>query len=186
MERETMKVTAQQLVDELLVMRCQDGDADAMRELVSRWQRPLWRYAYRLTGREDAAWDAVQDAWLAVIRGLRRLDDPRRFRQWAYRIVTNKAADWIRKRQRRRKFRKGLEAAPPPAAADNGAAEDVRAALRLLPRRQRVLLTLRYLEGLNVGEIASVLRVPTGTVKSRLHGARKELKRLLRPRSGAR
>ena len=181
-----MRVTTQQLVDELLVMRCQDGDADAMRELVSRWQRPLWRYAYRLTGREEAAWDAIQDAWLAVIRGLRRLDDPRRFRQWVYRIVTNKAADWIRKRRRHRKFGEHLDADPPAAAAaDDAAAEDVRAALRLLPRRQRVVLSLRYLEGFNVGEIASVLRVPAGTVKSRLHGARKELKRLLRRRDGA-
>jgi RNA polymerase sigma factor (sigma-70 family) len=88
----------EQLVDELLVMKCQDGDAGAMDRLVCCWQKRLWRYAYRLTDSPEAAWEVTQESWLGIIRGLSRLHDPARFRPWAYRIVTNKANDWLRKK----------------------------------------------------------------------------------------
>jgi RNA polymerase sigma-70 factor (ECF subfamily) len=169
-----------QPADELLVLRCQDGEAEALAELVSRWHRPLWRHAYRLTGREEAAWEVAQEAWLSIVRGLRRLDDPARFRPWAYRIVTHKASDWIRKHQRMRQRRRGLDTQMPAAAdvKDDQPLEDLHAALRRLGARQRVILSLRYLEELSVAEIAAILSIPAGTVKSRLHAAREELKRI--------
>jgi len=169
----------EQLADELLVMRCQDGEADAMAELVRRWQRRLWRHACRMTGRQDAAWEVAQEAWLAIVRGIGRLHDPARFPAWAYRIVTNKAADWVARRRRRRDTQRELPpeapAADPPG--EDGPRDDLQAALRRLPTRQRAILSLHYLEGLSVAEIASALSVPPGTVKSRLHQARNELKR---------
>ena len=174
-----MKSPTEQLVDELLVMRCQDGDAEAMNALVSRWQRKLWRHARRLTGREDAAWEVLQDAWLGIIRGLRRLDDAARFRPWAYRIVTNKAADWIKKHRRRREKRQELPEAIPAVETDASAdAEEMQVALSKLPIPQAVVLSLHYLENFSVAEIAITLKVPEGTVKSRLHNARGELRRL--------
>ena len=69
--------------DELLVLRSQDGDRGALDELVNRWQGRFFRHACRLTANPDSARDAVQEAWIAIVRGLRRLDDPARFGPWA-------------------------------------------------------------------------------------------------------
>ena len=167
------------VLDELLVLRCQDGETDAFEELFDHWQRKLLRHAVHLTGDADGASDVVQEAWFAIVRGIGRIDDPARFPSWAHRIVTHKAADWIRKRQRRRAAEEVLE--PPTAAADR-ANDDVgalRVALRNLPRDSRVVLSLHYLDGLGVREIAQALGIPAGTVKSRLFKARNKLKQVL-------
>ena len=178
-----MKKPTEQLVDELLVMRCQDGDAEAMEALVGRWQRKLWRHALRLTGRRDAAWEVVQDAWLGIIRGLRRLDDAARFRPWAYRIVSNKAADWIKKHRRLREKQQELPDSIPAAPGESRQdAEEMRLVLSKLPTSHGVVLSLRYLENFSIAEIAITLKVPEGTVKSRLHNARNELKSLWQKR----
>ena len=81
------------LNDELLVLRCQEGDTEAFELLVGRWQGRLWRHAWRLTGDENAAWDALQEAWIGISRGLVRLADAVAFPAWAYRIVSNKCRD---------------------------------------------------------------------------------------------
>lgn len=167
---------SEQLVDELLVMDAQRGRVHAMEMLVSRWQQRLWRYARRLTGDTEAAWDVTQEAWLGIVRGIGRLGDPARFRAWAFRIVTNKANDWLRKTAR---------AAPRPAdpavracQEGNGTTDDLHRILRRLPERSRTVLTLYYLEEFPLSDVARILRVPKGTVKSRLHKARAEFKRL--------
>lgn len=174
-----MRSATEQLVDELLVLRCQEGEPEAMAALAGRWQKRLWQYAYRLTARSDAAWDVVQEAWVAMIRGLRKLDDPARFRGWAYRIVTHKAADWVRRHQRRREEPRDL--AHVPHAGDGHVAQsdrhvDLHAVLGRLAHPHRIVLCLRYLAELPVAEIARVLAVPAGTVKSRLHHARQAFK----------
>ncbi len=179
-----MSKATRQLQDELLVLMAQDGEAAAWDELVSRWQKPLWRHACRLTGRAEAAWDVMQDAWLAMVRGLGRLDDPRRFRAWAYRITTRRAVDWVRRRQRDRHGQDHLEQAQqlsdsPDEIAATDSAHDVRAALAKIPDNYRIVLTLYYLDELSVHEIADVLSIPAGTVKSRLHHGRDELRRHL-------
>lgn len=84
---------ADDVYDELLVLRCQEGDQDALDELVARWQRRLFDHARRLTQQTDAAWDVVQEAWMAIVRGIGRLQDPASFRPWAYRIVTFKCTE---------------------------------------------------------------------------------------------
>jgi RNA polymerase sigma-70 factor (ECF subfamily) len=176
-----MKRAAQDVVDELLVMRCQDGDAEALDMLVGRWQKRLWRHAFRLTGREDAAWEVLQEAWLGIVRGIGRLADPACFRRWAYRIVTHKATDWIRRRRRG----EGNVAAPvAPVPADADAATDMQTVLASLPPEQRALVSLRYLEELSVIEIAEILDIAAGTVKSRLHDARAALRRAWQRSSG--
>ena len=95
-----MKDERSSVEDQLLVMDAQDGDAEAMDKLVSRWQKPLWQHAHRLTCDSQAAWDITQQAWLGIIKGLRKLNDPANFRAWAYRITTNKSIDWIKRRKR--------------------------------------------------------------------------------------
>jgi len=170
---------SEQIVDEILVMDCQSGRSEALDLLVSRWQKRLWRYACRLTGDAEAAWEVTQESWLGIVRGIRRLNDPARFRPWAYRIVTNKANDWIKRKVRR--SASDLEDPVDRPARDgqqtSETSADLEAILGRLPERSRTVMTLYYLEELDVTEIAGILRVPAGTVKSRLHTARAEFKR---------
>jgi len=174
-----MNDSREQLVDELLVMDCQDGSRRAMEKLVARWQKRLWRYALRLTGDREAAWDVTQESWLAIVRGISRLHDPARFASWAYQIVTNKANDRIGRNARARRL--------PPDLDLEGGRSDEQAAIEaadlqsVLPRlsdASRTVLTLHYLEGFGLADIAGILHVPQGTVKSRLHAARNELRTL--------
>lgn len=175
----------QRILEELLVLRAQDGDESAWRDLVQSWNSRLFAHAVTLLGDPEAAQDAVQDAWVAAFRGIRRLEDPARFRSWVMRIVSNKCADIIRRAQRRRTAtRKLAEDANPTVdpkvfANDGDEIEALRLGLRQLPPARRALLTMLYLRSMSVAEIAVVLDVPTGTVKSRLHHAREHLREVL-------
>ena len=167
---------------------CQEGDVAAFEELVGRWQERLWRHAWRLTGDEEAAWDALQEAWIAVSRGIGRLDDASAFPAWAYRITSNKCRDWIRRESRRHGAMTAHEWTAEPVTADDlserqaeteqalGLAE----ALARLPGRDRSILHLRYVEGFDLSEIAAILEIPAGTVKSRLYHARARLRKMMK------
>ena len=180
-----MPTTTDHVYDELLVLRCQEGDHDAFDELVSRWQQRLAHHARRLLNHRDAAGDVLQEAWMAIVRGIGRLDDPASFRQWAYRIVTHKCTDWIRRQQRRRRLSESVAresagaVAEPAVDTGEGDVERLRGALRALPGDRQALLSLHYLEGASVAEIAGILDIPEGTVKSRLYHARHHLKDVL-------
>jgi len=178
-----MRRTHEDIQDELLVLQCQEGDSDALQTLIARWQPRLMRLAWRLTRQREAASDIVQDAWLAIVRGVRRLDDPARFRPWAFRIVRNKSADWLRRRAVQRGAAETLEReAAQKAPGDAHHTDDVatlRRAMEQLPEEQRAILSLHYSEQMSVDQIAAVLDVPVGTVKSRLFHARHRLKEAL-------
>ena len=165
-----------------LVMAVQDGDEAALRLLFSTWNRRFLAHAARLSGERDAAVDIVQEAWLSMIPSLARLNDPGRFRAWAYRIVTNKSADWVRQRVRERKMMTDLSAeielgaATAPDLEALSEAQRLRQLVAALPFGQRALLILYYVEGFTLTEIAEALSIKTGTVKSRLHFARQSLR----------
>ncbi len=170
-----MKEERSSVEDQLLVMDAQDGDAKAMEKLVSRWQKRLWQHAFRMTGDNQAAWDVTQQSWLGIIRGLRKLHDPAKFKAWAYKITTNKSIDWIKKR----KASKQISLEEGQVHQDQEQKDiGVRELLEKLDMRKKVILSLYYFEQLSVSEISVVLSIPKGTVKSRLANARKELKKL--------
>ena len=177
-----MNKARERVIDELLVTRCQEGCRESFDLLARRWQRRLWRYARRLTGHDDAAWDVMQEAWMAMLRQIRKLNDPAWFAVWAHRIVRNKCADHVRRSGRQRKLAEALtqqrrvDEDPPRKSPGYAVAE----ALRQLPPDRKELLTLRYGQELNILEIAVILGIPTGTVKSRLHHAREEIKNILK------
>lgn len=178
-----MERNDEQVLDELLVLDCQTGDLDALKQLVDRWQPRLLRYAFRLTHSQDAAPDIVQEAWMAIVKGLAKLDDPARFRPWAYRITTRKSVDWIHRQQRKRSLEQIVAAEPSSDGTtshpndSNGDLGRLQDALAVLPEEERRLLLLHYVECLAIGEIAEVLAIPAGTVKSRLFHCRKKLKK---------
>jgi RNA polymerase sigma-70 factor (ECF subfamily) len=165
----------EQLVDEILVMDCQSGSVKAMEMLVCRWQKRLWKYACDMTGDTEAAWDITQESWLGIIKGLRKLHDPANFRAWAYRITTYKSIDWIRKNRTVKKVEfDEIQGHQHKDEHDAG----IKELLEKLDVKKRAVLNLYYFEQLSIPEISIALKIPNGTVKSRLHGARKELKEL--------
>ena len=171
----------QHIRDGLLVLRCQQGDGTAFADLVERWQERLWRHAYRLTTSQDAAADIVQDSWMAVVSGIGRLQDADAFPAWVFRIVTNKSRDWVRKQQRRRwlhdLLRRHAATRPPALPREDVRADSLQAALAQLPLKQRALINLYYQEGFTTQEVADILGIPRGTVKSRLYHARDAIRR---------
>lgn len=168
-----------ELLDGMLVLRCQSGDSDALEHLVKRWQDRLWRHARRLTGDEDAAWDVLQETWLGVARRIQGLNDPDSFPAWIYQVVSNKCRDWIRRESRRRKVQDAfsemrlMEAGNALDSAKQAAS--LKEALEQLASADRTILSLHYEEDFDLGEIAAILSIPVGTVKSRLYYARQRL-----------
>ena len=173
----------EQILDELLVIESQRGSSEAFERLALRWQPRMLRLARRLTDSPESG-EVVQDAWLAVVRGLRQLDDPARFGTWALRIVAHKSTDWIRQRQKSRSLaaKVAREPEPPPAPAAwkridrSRAITKLRRALEELSASHRTVLELFYLRSLPVRSIADRLEISPGTVKSRLFHARKMLR----------
>ncbi len=166
------------LEDQLLVMDAQDGIATAMETLVKRWQQRLWRHAHRLTGDREAAWDVTQSAWYDIIRRLGKLHDPASFPAWAYKITTCKSIDWIKKKKRNKSVPiENVET----MAADSKPTSELGELIAKLDIDKRAVLSLYYFEELSIAEISEILKIPTGTVKSRLHTARNELKKRMNP-----
>jgi len=170
-----MQSPKEQIIDELLVLDAQSGNSKAMEALVSRWQKRLWHHAYRLTSDNQAAWDVTQQSWIGIIKGLRKLNDPASFKAWAYRITTNKSINWIKKNKAAKHISiDQLGDVQLKEIKEHG----VKELLEKLDIRKKTVLMLHYFEQLTIPDISVVLNVPKGTVKSRLHNARKELKEL--------
>lgn len=173
-----------QIKNEWLVLRCQDGDPDAFEDLVRKWQEPLWRYARRITGSEDAAWDVLQETWIAVSKGIRRLEDAAAFPAWVYRIASNKSRDWVRRESRRRQAHRDYAGEhsdstfQEPKGHPRAASMDE--ILGGLPKQAQLILQLRYEQEFDTREIADILSIPEGTVKSRLYHARQRLRKHLK------
>lgn len=175
--------TDSSIYEELLVLRAQVGEQDALNALVAHWHVRLTRYAKHLTGDADGAAEVMQEVWLSVVRSLHRLEAPSHFRPWVYRIVSNKCTDWIRHRVRRRGVTQSLTADDIAVESADADTKDeirvLRAAIARLPADKRAMLSMFYVDDLSIREIAEVLEVPQGTVKSRLFNARHQLKQIL-------
>jgi RNA polymerase sigma factor (sigma-70 family) len=169
--------------DELLVLRCQEGDAEAFEALVDRWQERLWRHARRLTGEDAAAWDVLQDSWMGICKSFGQLAEVEFFPAWAYQIVSNKCRDWIRRERRQSEvtalYGEQLQSEERQAADLRQQSADLKEVLEHLPGPVRAILSLRYEEGFDTVEIAAILDIPEGTVKSRLFHARQKLSKYL-------
>jgi RNA polymerase sigma-70 factor (ECF subfamily) len=181
--------------DEDLVRRFLSGDRAAFAALVERHERRVYNLALRMTGREEDARDATQDAFLTVLRKLSSFRGESAFTTWLHRVAVNACYDLLRKRQRQPLLeRAGAEdrpAAEPPPIPDHAEASDlsidVQRALLEVPYDFRVVMILHDLRDLPQEEVAQILGVPVGTVKSRLHRGRIALARALGvPRSGER
>jgi len=171
------------LEDEWIAVRCQLGERAAFDELIQRWHGPIWEYVRHLSD-DDAAQDIAQDIWLRVLRGIGRLRDPAKLRAWLFGIAHRTWIDTLRS-----KYavvgadidEVDRQEPPDPMALDELEEEltAVEQELARLPAIEREALTLFYLRELSLQEIAQALDIPVGTVKSRLHRARRMLRREL-------
>ncbi len=180
-----MQSRREQLENELLVLRCRQGDDEAFGELVKRWQERLWQYAYRLILSDAAAYDIVQETWCAVVKNLHKLDDVSVFPSWLYRIHHRKCVDWLRKEKHRTLKARMLtdDACTAPDRQHNPNEDLLEIAIRKLSPDRKALIGLRYKEGFSTEEIAGILKIPKGTVQSRLHRTITELRTLVEQES---
>ena len=180
-----MDTQARRTHDEWIALRCRLGEPEAFAELVRELERPLLYYAAKLLGNEDVAFDVLQEVWLTAFRAIRRLEDPRTVRPWLYRITHDRAIDRIRRdRSRGRAERARAESMSGELDEEPSFdAEDAQALHRALDRlglNHREVLVLHFLDDLSIAEIAEIIGEPAGTVKSRIHYAKRALKQALR------
>lgn len=168
---------------ELLCMRCQRGDRKAWEELVAHWERPLFYYVRRMARSEEDALQILQDTWLRVFSSLPSLTDPARLAAWLYTITRRVVLRYIGEFGDERLAQADVSAQQDMRRDSGGEvdeeAEAVHWGLAQLAPVQREVLVLFYLEDLSLTEMAEVLAIPVGTVKSRLNKARGELKAVL-------
>jgi RNA polymerase sigma-70 factor (ECF subfamily) len=174
-----MKFEQKHILDELLVMRTQNGDMQAFSLLVKRWQPALLSQAHRLTRDDEASLDIAQETWRAIANGIYRLKSPSAFKTWSFRIVSNKSVNWIREQQKQRQILEGNNVdliAQDEPGNDSENIELIKKALNELPIKSKTILSMFYVDEHSVKEIAKILSLSEGTVKSRLFYARKALK----------
>ena len=174
----------------------------AFEELVVRHQTRIYRVAYRLTGNHDDAEDLAQEAIIEAFRAFDRYQPGTYFDRWLYRIMSRTFIDVVRRRNRRPVVSLDAPAGPggdPLVTLLGDSSQDpqqmtetmdldgaIQAALDGLPEEFRTAVVLVDIEGLSYDEVASALRCPVGTVRSRLHRARQILRAALGPCLGAR
>ena len=175
-----MTDAAGRLYERLLVVRCQVGDEAAFREVVEAYG-PRLRYFLRKTlGGSGDVEDVLQEVWCDVVRGVPRLVDPGAFPAWLYRVARDRAFRQLRRRRGPSRLIEEVDVAD--EADDDFSAEDagrVHAALDGLAPEHREVLVLRFLEEMDYESIAGVVGCRVGTVRSRLHYAKRALRRAL-------
>lgn len=162
------------------------GDGEAFGRLAERHGLAARRVAMAVLRNQEEADDAVQDGLLAAWRAIGRFDPSRPFRPWLMRIVSNAALDAVRRRQVRRTEEipaavESRDVLPDRATEHSLIRETLDAALAELPERQRIAVVLFDVEGYGHADIAEVLQVPEGTVRSYVFHARRTLRKTLAP-----
>ena len=179
-----------------LIKRCKQGDRSAFNELVTEYQSRVVNIAYGMLSDSDDALDAAQEVFIRVYKGIGEFQEKSSFNTWLYRITSNVCADILRKRQKN-----GRVISIDQSGTDDGAEtvmnirdnaptpeerveiteqhKAVREAMAEIKDEYREVLTLFDVQGLSYKTISEILKVPEGTVKSRLNRARVSLKKIL-------
>lgn len=175
--------------DRQLILQLQAGSLDALGTLYDRHRKMVYRTALGISSDPEAAADLLQDVFLRLHRFAGRIDPERPLEPWLYRVTANLSYTWVKRRHRwfspieeiaewlvSNKKRE----APQQVAEMDEESRQIQQAIAALPLTQRVVVVLYYINDLALQEIAEILDVPEGTVKSRLHYGRKALKKHLK------
>ncbi len=176
--------------DQPLIAECLKGRSAAFGELVTRYQDRLYNTVFRMTANAEDARDVVQEAFLSAYQSLESFKGDSLFFTWLYRIAINAAISYKRKQRGHLRFHSGADGAvEPPAPAESTRperllemAEDekrVHEALSSLSPDHRTVLIMKDMDGQKYEDMARTLKVPIGTIRSRLHRARLELRDIL-------
>lgn len=168
--------------DRDLIAKARRGNVDAYNLLVSRWEKRIFNYVFRLVGGREDAQDLTQETFLKAYQNLKKLDDAGRFAPWLFRIAHNEAYSLLRKHRPESEMpadigHQGLQGRLYPVELKLA----VRSALERLSADQREAVVLKIYQGFKFEEMAEVLDCPVSTVKSRLYTALDLLKTTLAP-----
>ena len=184
------------LEPEELITRAKAGDEQALEQVFNTYRNQVFSLAYRVTGNQSDAEDVCQEVFIQVVRKIGSFEGRSSFSTWLYRITINRARDHLRRKKRtpetlgQESWTEEMEANPlsgagtptPEAKAIAGDAQElVQDALMQLPFTLRAPLVLHEIEGFEYREVARLLRLPVGTVKSRIFRGRLKLAELLEP-----
>lgn len=176
--------------DAILVRRTLVGDKRAYDVLVDRYYRPVYSVAYRMLNNCDDARDIVQEAFVRAYNSLERFRADANFQTWLFKIASNLCIDLIRSRRSKHAESLEEEINDPPAprqfqpedvVIQGAVSEVVQQAILELPERYRRAVILRHMVGMSIDEIAEMLSIPSGTVKTHLYRARAILRDRLGP-----
>ena len=164
--------------DSEAIKRCQQGDREAFRHLVERYQKRAVAHAVAILFDRDDAEDAVQEAFIDAFQAIGRFDTSRTFYQWFYVLLRNRCYKLTAKRRPTENVDDVQLLASQPGTVDETRLA-LEKALRSLTHEEREIVTLKYFSGLSYDELATHLQIPRGTVMSRLFNARQRLQRKL-------
>jgi RNA polymerase sigma-70 factor, ECF subfamily len=191
-------VNATLVSDHELVSRAQQGSEKAYRELLGRYQRPVFSIIYRMIRDREQAEDLAQETFVRVFNHIDRYDPRYKFSSWIFKIATNLTIDWIRRKELNTVSIDGSRNAVTPdqieatsitiASPDENPeelleakqlGEEIEEAIGKLRPEYRAAILLRHVEGREYQEIAEILALPLGTVKTYIHRGRNELREQL-------
>jgi RNA polymerase sigma-70 factor, ECF subfamily len=186
---------ATQLTDQELVTRAQAGSEAAYRELLGRYQRPVFSLIYRMVRDREQAEDLAQETFVKVFNNITRYDPRYKFSSWIFKIASNLTIDTLRKKEpatvsldgsrnastaeeaeATRITVESREATPEEFVESKELGAEIERAIGVLRPEYRTAILLRHVEGRAYEEIAEIMEVPLGTVKTYIHRARSELR----------
>ena len=171
------------LEDSQVIDMVRKGNTDSFADIIERYQSPVFRYLYRLTGNYETALDLRQDTFLRAYKGIIKDEVKVSFKAWLYRIATNNALQFLRRKRvisfvSLKHASEEDTAGPGDPAAAIGEKADVREALVRVPREQRVCMVLHFVEGFKYREIAETLGISEEAVRKRVARGSEEFRRL--------
>jgi len=173
--------------DIMLVARAKRGDSQAFESLVRKYQKPIYYLCHRMTGAHQSADDLSQDTFIKAYLSLHTFNEGMNFFSWIRRIAVNSAINFLKKRKREKPLgEREMRVTDAPDASRQELPQDtlqkkqmekkLKKALSELPGEQRVIFVLKVYENQSYEQIANMLKIPHGTVMSRLSRARQKLK----------
>jgi len=160
--------------DEIAIEKCRNGEREAFRHLVEKYQRQAISHATAILGSREDALDAAQEAFIDAFRAVKQFDSSRPFYPWFYVLLRNRCFKLAARKRETESIDETVIVAP-NSTAQSERILALENALRSLDMEDREIVTLKYFDGLSYNELAERLQIPKGTVMSRLFHARKKL-----------
>jgi len=170
--------------DALLILQYRAGNTEVLSRLVKRHHKRFCEKAYWITKDKEMAKDVAQESWIIIINKLHTLEHPDSFRSWALRIIYTKAIDAVKHRNKESKRVASAGTVAPDTQSSTDESNLIQQALlkaiQKLPKEKQDIIRLFYRDEYSITEISAFLKIPVGTVKSRLFKAREKLKSIIK------